>query len=95
MEAFSIHWENKMGILLFTSGTTSKSKAVMLSQHNIASNVYAMLLVEKFLPTDVNLAFLIETDYNIIRKEKDRSLEKLLYIFNIFNVSASASLLVS
>ena len=30
---------------------------------------------------DVNLAFLIETDYNIIRKEKDRSLEKLLYIF--------------
>ena len=50
--------EDKMGILLFTSGTTSKSKAVMLSQHNIASNVYAMLLVEKFLPTDVNLAFL-------------------------------------
>ena len=50
--------ENKMAILLFTSGTTSKSKAVMLSQHNIASNVYAMLLVEKFLPTDINLAFL-------------------------------------
>ena len=48
----------KMSILLFTSGTTSKSKAVMLSQWNIASNVYAMLLVEKFLPTDVNLAFL-------------------------------------
>ena len=47
-----------MQIMLFTSGTTSKSKAVMLSQHNIASNVYAMLLVEKFLPTDVNLAFL-------------------------------------
>lgn len=50
--------EDKMAILLFTSGTTSKSKAVMLSQHNIASNVYAMLLVEKFLTTDVNLAFL-------------------------------------
>ena len=50
--------EDKMGILLFTSGTTSKSKAVMLSQHNIASNVYAMQLVERFLPTDVNLAFL-------------------------------------
>ena len=50
--------EDKMAILLFTSGTTSKSKAVMLSQHNIASNVFAMLLVEKFLPTDVNLAFL-------------------------------------
>ena len=50
--------KDKMSILLFTSGTTSKSKAVMLSQKNIASNVYAMLLVEKFLPTDVNLAFL-------------------------------------
>ena len=49
---------DKMGIMLFTSGTTSKSKAVMLSQWNVASNVYAMLLVEEFLPTDVNLAFL-------------------------------------
>ena len=48
----------KMSILLFTSGTTSKSKAVMLSQNNIASNVYAMQLVEKFYETDVNLAFL-------------------------------------
>ena len=48
----------KMNILLFTSGTTSKSKAVMLSQSNIASNVYAMQLVEKFYETDVNLAFL-------------------------------------
>lgn len=48
----------KMNILLFTSGTTSKSKAVMLSQNNIASNVYSMQLVENFLPTDVNLAFL-------------------------------------
>lgn len=48
----------KMNILLFTSGTTSKSKAVMLSQNNIASNVYAMLLVEKFYETDINLAFL-------------------------------------
>lgn len=50
--------EDKMAILLFTSGTTSKSKAVMLSQRNIASNVYAMLLVEDFRVTDVNLAFL-------------------------------------
>ncbi len=50
--------KDKMAILLFTSGTTAKSKAVMLSQKNIASNVYAMLLVEKFYPTDVNLAFL-------------------------------------
>ncbi len=48
----------KMNILLFTSGTTSKSKAVMLSQKNIASNVYAMQLVEGIFPNDVNLAFL-------------------------------------
>ena len=48
----------KMSILLFTSGTTAQSKAVMLSQNNIASNVYSMLLVERFYETDVNLAFL-------------------------------------
>ena len=36
----------EMAILLFTSGTTSKSKAVMLSQNNIASNIYAMKKVE-------------------------------------------------
>lgn len=47
-----------MGILLFTSGTTSKSKAVMLSQNNIASNVYAMQRVEGIYETDSNLAFL-------------------------------------
>ena len=50
--------ENKMNILLFTSGTTSKSKAVMLSQKNIASNVYAMQKVEGIYDTDSNLAFL-------------------------------------
>lgn len=49
---------NKMSILLFTSGTTSKSKAVMLSQNNIASNVYAMQRVEGIYETDSNLAFL-------------------------------------
>lgn len=48
----------EMGILLFTSGTTSKSKAVMLSQNNIASNVYAMQKVEDIRNTDSNLAFL-------------------------------------
>ena len=50
--------EDKMAILLFTSGTTSKSKAVMLSNINIASNVYAMLLVEDIRKGDHNLAFL-------------------------------------
>ncbi len=48
----------KMNILLFTSGTTSKSKAVMLSQNNIASNVYSMQLVEDIRKEDVNIAFL-------------------------------------
>lgn len=50
--------ENAMNILLFTSGTTSKSKAVMLSQKNIASNIYALQSVEDIKPTDVNIAFL-------------------------------------
>ena len=47
-----------MSILLFTSGTTSKSKAVMLSQYGIATNVYDMQIVETFFDTDVNIAFL-------------------------------------
>ena len=47
-----------MSILLFTSGTTSKSKAVMLSQYGIATNVYNMQLVEPITDKDVNIAFL-------------------------------------
>ncbi len=50
--------ENEMGILLFTSGTTSQSKAVMLSQKNITSNVYALQSVEDIRSTDTNIAFL-------------------------------------
>lgn len=48
----------KMSILLFTSGTTSLSKAVMLNQFGIATNIYDMLLVEEFFDTDINIAFL-------------------------------------
>lgn len=49
---------NAMNILLFTSGTTSKAKAVMISQRNIASNVYALQCVEDIRPKDTNIAFL-------------------------------------
>ncbi|MBR3132898.1 MAG: AMP-binding protein [Clostridia bacterium] len=49
---------NEMNIMLFTSGTTSKSKAVMLSQRNVASNVYAIASVEDIRSTDTNIAFL-------------------------------------
>lgn len=48
----------KMSILLFTSGTTSLSKAVMLNQNGIATNIYDMQLVEVFYDNDVNIAFL-------------------------------------
>ncbi len=50
--------DNAMAILLFTSGTTAKSKAVMLSQKNIASNIYAMQCVEDIRESDTNIAFL-------------------------------------
>ncbi len=50
--------DDKMSVLCFTSGTSSKSKIVMLSQRNIASNICAMHIVEDFKSTDVNLAFL-------------------------------------
>lgn len=49
---------DKMCALLFTSGTTSQSKAVMLSQKNIAVNVRGLIEWEKFYETDVNMAFL-------------------------------------
>ena len=51
--------EHAITILLFTSGTTSMSKAVMLSQHNIMSNIEALMATEKFYPgKDTNMAFL-------------------------------------
>ncbi len=49
---------HRMSVLLFTSGTTSASKAVMLSQNNLTANIYSMSLWEKFYETDVNMALL-------------------------------------
>ena len=48
----------EMATIIFTSGTTSLSKAVVLTNKNIASNIYQMNCTETFYPTDVNLAFL-------------------------------------
>ncbi len=48
----------KMGILLFTSGTTSKAKAVMLNQKGICTNIADLQMVEGIKSTDTNIAFL-------------------------------------
>ncbi len=48
----------KMSELCFTSGTSSTSKIVMLSQRNITFDICAMHATEDFRETDVNLAFL-------------------------------------
>ena len=50
--------EEKMSIMLFTSGTTNFPKAVMLSQKNICANLSDFASWVKLYPTDVLLSFL-------------------------------------
>lgn len=48
----------KMGIMLFTSGTTSLSKAVALSQSNICEDIYALSQMTDIRKDDTFLSFL-------------------------------------
>ena len=50
--------DNAMSIMLFTSGTTSISKAVMLSQKNICSDIYSLSSMAKVTSNDRFLSFL-------------------------------------
>ena len=50
--------ENAVSFLLFTSGTTSQSKIVMLSQRNLYADIYNTLAYFPFYVKDVNIALL-------------------------------------
>lgn len=45
-------------IILFTSGTTAMSKAALLTQKNLASDLYGIMSAIKIYENDVNMAFL-------------------------------------
>jgi long-chain acyl-CoA synthetase len=49
---------NEMSVIIFTSGTLGRAKGVMLTQHNIASNLMAMLSVFMMYPADRFLSVL-------------------------------------
>lgn len=49
---------NNMSVMLFTSGTTSIAKIVMLSQYNICSNIYSIGCIAKVTKEDTFLSFL-------------------------------------
>lgn len=49
---------DEMASIIFTSGTTSMSKAVVLTNKNIASNIYQINCAETIFSSDVNMAFL-------------------------------------
>lgn len=49
---------NALSILLFTSGTTSISKGVMLSHANVSANVSGVTAIIKAVPGDVHLSLL-------------------------------------
>ena len=50
--------ENKLAVLLYTSGTTGDSKAVMLTQKNIIINAYQSNEMQEVLPNDRFLSVL-------------------------------------
>ena len=50
--------DNKARIMIFTSGTTSAPKAVLLSNKNVCSNVMSSAQVVHFRPDDILLSFL-------------------------------------